>query len=71
MTPIQKTIRDYLNRPSSPRVDGLDRNTMLCFVGMLETDEATPDDFDRCRIGLGEKVVAHKAKLDAEREAGK
>jgi hypothetical protein len=44
---------------------------MLCFVGMIETGEATADDFDSCMIGLGAKVIAHKAKLDAERESGK
>ena len=71
MSEIQRKICNYLRRFDSQRCDGLDQNTVLCFVGMLETGEATPDDFDRCRIGLGEKVVAHKSKLDAKREAGK
>jgi hypothetical protein len=39
MTPIQSTIRDYLK--DGPPSD----HTMRCFMGMLETGEATILDF--------------------------
>jgi len=40
LTPIQKTISDYLNGKAFPADSDLN-----CFIGMLETGEAKPSDF--------------------------
>lgn len=37
---IRKKIRDYLSIAETPT-----KHTMICFVGMIETGEATPSDF--------------------------
>ncbi len=41
MTDIQQKITDYL-KPAGPMSDF----TVRCFVGMIETGEATPGDFE-------------------------
>ncbi len=41
MTDIQQKITDYL-KPAGPMSDF----TVRCFVGMVETGEATPADFE-------------------------
>ncbi len=45
----QATIRDYMNGQS---VASLSVFTMTCFVGMLESGEATVTDFDECGVDL-------------------
>jgi len=59
MTDIQKKITDYLNpnylNPAGPMSDF----TLRCFVGMIETGEATPADFEAVGgIELRRKVEA-------------
>jgi hypothetical protein len=41
MTDIQQKIADYLKHPGSG-----EPFTLRCFVGMIETGEATPADFE-------------------------
>jgi|10_taG_2_1085330.scaffolds.fasta_scaffold153220_1 hypothetical protein len=41
MTDIQQKITDYLRFPGSSEAF-----TLRCFVGMIETGEATLDDFE-------------------------
>jgi len=41
MNGIQKTISDYLSHE-----DAVSAFTLRCFVGMIETGEATLDDFE-------------------------
>ena len=54
MTDIQKKIADYL-KPAGPMSDF----ALRCFVGMLETGEATPADFEAVGgIELRQKVEA-------------
>lgn len=67
MNEAEKTIRQYVLR-SAGNCNYITDYTMSCFVGMIETGEATATDFDRAFDGLGAKVLAFKAKLDAERE---
>jgi hypothetical protein len=51
---IQQKITDYLN-PAGPMSDF----TLRCFVGMIETGEATPADFEAVGgIELRQKVEA-------------
>jgi hypothetical protein len=45
----------------------LSSHTLLCFVGMIETGEATPADFDFVQPGLAAIVTDHKTKLDKDR----
>jgi hypothetical protein len=53
MTDIQKKIADYLRFP------GIGAFTLRCFVGMIETGEATPADFEAVGgIELRQKVEA-------------
>lgn len=67
MSEVQKTIRQYVQR-SAGNCNHLTDYTMRCFVGMVETGEATYEDFETCFDGLGGKVRRFKAKLDGERE---
>ena len=54
MTDIQKKIADYLRYPGSS-----ESFTLRCFVGMIETGEATPADFEAVGgIELRQKVEA-------------
>jgi hypothetical protein len=54
MSDIQKTISDYMRSSMS----GL---TMLAFAGMLETGEATMDDFAACGVDLREITTKYGA----------
>lgn len=61
MNAIQTKIRDYLGDESDP-------DCSSCFVGMIETGEATYDDFDAAGGGmLRDTVRVTKEKWDAER----
>jgi len=61
MNEIQSTIAAYLaNRSES---ESPSRHDLLCFVGMLETGEATPADFDSVRSGLSAVVLEFQKKL--------
>ena len=54
MTDIQQKITDYLRFPGSG-----EPFTLRCFVGMIETGEATLDDFESVGgIELRQKVEA-------------
>jgi len=54
MNDIQKKIADYLRRGSV-----VSDFTLRCFVGMIETGEATPADFEAVGgIELRQKVEA-------------
>ena len=54
MSDIQKKITDYLKHPGSS-----ESFTLRCFVGMIETGEATPADFEAVGgIELRQKVEA-------------
>lgn len=66
MNDAERTIRQYLQR-SAGNCNHVTDFTMTCFVGMIETGEAKPEDFDRVSKGLGGRVLAFKAKLDSER----
>ena len=53
MNDIQQKIADYLRFP------GIGAFTLRCFVGMIETGEATPADFEAAGgIELRQKVEA-------------
>jgi hypothetical protein len=59
LTDIQQKIAEYL-RLTPP--DG--RTHMLaCFVGMLETGDATPDDFDAVQAGLAVEVANEQGRI--------
>lgn len=45
MRDIIKKIKDYAS-------DGVSLNDLSCFVGMIETGEATISDFEECGIDL-------------------
>ena len=67
MNDAEKTIRQYVQR-SAGNCNYITDYTMTCFVGMIETGEATWADFEEVSRGLGDRVMAFKAKLDSERE---
>ena len=67
MNDAEKTIRQYVQR-SAGNCNHITDYTMSCFVGMLETGEATRADFESVAKGLGDRVLGFKSKLDAERE---
>ena len=55
MTDIQKKIADYLRRGSV-----VSDFSLRCFVGMIETGEATPADFESVGgVELRRKVEAN------------
>ena len=55
MTPTQRTIRAYVQRSGSlPLEQPLYDRTLRCFVGMIETGEATIEDF---RTAAGHHVA--------------
>ena len=66
MKEIHRTIRSYVQR-SAGNCNQLTDHTLRCFVGMVETGEATIDDFETCFDGLGRIVSEAKAKLDKDR----
>jgi hypothetical protein len=59
MTEIQQKITDYL------KYDDNHTFTLRCFVGMLETGEATPDDFDAVQPGLAADVAREQTRIYA------
>lgn len=63
MSEIQTKIREYLAGKSTPPVF-----TLRCFVGMLETGEATYGDFQA--VG-GDLLVAEVAKAKENIEGGR
>lgn len=68
MNEAERKIRQYVQR-SAGNCNHITDHTMRCFVGMIETGEALPGDFNAVSPTLGDRVLQHKAKLDAERTA--
>ena len=64
MTTAQNTISEYLTKPGE-----VSAHTMLCFVGMLESGEATAADFEACQHGLAPLVAQKREVLDQGRDA--
>jgi hypothetical protein len=64
MSGIQQTISDYLDYEDRQDRECDRRNlsafTKRCFVGMVESGEATFDDFDAVMPGLAAVVLATK-----------
>jgi len=63
MNDIQKTIGDYLKNKTQPN-----EHDLICFVGMLETGEATADDFAAVGgVELAVKVADEKSSMESQR----
>ena len=68
MSEIQKTISRYL-RASAGTANHLSEHTLRCFVGMLETGEATKEDF-RVAAGKSADWLVNEIETAKERFSG-
>lgn len=65
--PIQDTIREYLRGVAGT---GPAMFVLRCFVGMMETGEATAADFDAVQPGMSAIVVNHRDSMKAKHRNG-
>lgn len=66
MTDAERTIRSYLAR-SAGNCNHVTDHTVQCFVGMVQTGEATLNDFRRI---AGDSMVERMVRLAKERGWG-
>lgn len=65
--PIQDTIREYMRGVADT---GPAMFVLRCFVGMLETGEATAADFDAVQPGMSAIVISHRDAMKSKHRNG-